>query len=389
MWKVPLFELNFDNQESEAVQQVIESRWLTMGEQILSFESQFSSQIGSSVYATAVSSCTAALHIALLALDIKPGDEVIIPALTFVADINAVVMTGATPVPADSETLSDWNVSCRSIQERITSKTKAVIVVHFAGYPCDMESIAKLCHEHQIALIEDVAHGPGISYRGKQCGSFGQVGCFSFFTNKNLSIGEGGMFITGDPELHQKALYLRSHGMTALTLDRHKGRAISYDVMQPGLNYRMDEIRAAIGQVQLQKLSAANSRRGKLVSHYIQCLSHCDGVSIPFLDSIGQLDIQPAYHIFPVLLSPEYHRPKVIDSLKHEGIQTSIHYPSFRDFSAYNTYGFAPTPVADQISRQVLTLPLFPGMTFEQVELVANTLKSIIQNMEHHHATST
>ena len=288
MWNVPLFELNFDDQESDAVQQVIDSRWLTMGDRIQSFESQFSSLIGNSVYATAVSSCTAALHMALLALDIKPGDEVIIPALTFVADINAVVMTGATPVPADSEALSDWNVSCRSIQDRITSKTKAVIVVHFAGYPCEMEAISILCKEHHIALIEDVAHGPGILYRGQQCGSFGQVGCFSFFTNKNLSIGEGGMFVTGDPELHQKALYLRSHGMTALILDRHKGRAVSYDVIQPGLNYRMDEIRAAIGQVQLQKLSTANTRRGVLVSHYIHCLSACDGVTIPFLDYIGQ-----------------------------------------------------------------------------------------------------
>lgn len=388
MWKVPLFELNFDDQESHAVQQVIASRWLTMGDRIKSFESEFSQLIDNSVYATAVSSCTAALHMALLALDIKPGDEVIIPALTFVADINAVVMTGATPVVADSESFDDWNISCRSIQSRITNKTKAVIVVHFAGYPCEMDAITRLCKDRQIALIEDVAHGPGISYNGTQCGSFGEVGCFSFFSNKNLSIGEGGMFVTRDPDLHQKAAYLRSHGMTALTLDRHKGRAISYDVIQPGLNYRMDEIRAAIGQIQLKKLSSANARRGELVSHYIKCLGDCQEVMIPFQDCLSQQDIQPAYHIFPVLLNPELHRPTVIEALKQEGIQTSIHYPSFRDFSAYRAYGFAPTPVADQISRQVLTLPLYPGMTIEQVELVTSALKTIIYNMECSHATS-
>ncbi len=379
MWKVPLFELDFDQRESTAVAEVLESQWLTMGQQIQRFESDFSGLIGEGVLSTAVSSCTAALHMALLAIDIQPGDEVIIPALTFVADINVVKMTGAIPVLADSKSFEDWNVSIESIKENVTEKTKAIIIVHFAGYPCDMGEIVRFCHERHIRLIEDVAHAPGAMYNNKSCGSFGDVGCYSFFTNKNLSIGEGGMFITADAALHTKAGYLRSHGMTSLTLDRHKGRAISYDVVQPGLNYRMDEIRAAIGLVQLQKLPQGNADRGQLVAHYIQALKEVDQITIPFQKMLENDDIKPAFHIFPVLLSPECHRTTLIERMKESGIQTSIHYPSFRDFKAYKRMKFAATPFADEISRRELTLPLYPNMTLLQVNLVVESLKNALE----------
>jgi dTDP-4-amino-4,6-dideoxygalactose transaminase len=381
MWKVPLFELNFDDAEAQAVQGVIDSQWLTMGEQIKQFEDDFSGFLGAdqhsnAVYSTAVSSCTAALHMALLAADVKPGDEVIIPALTFIADMNVVSMVGASPVLADCAALDDWNVSAETLQQQITDKTKAMIIVHFAGYPCQMDAIVDLCRQHNIVLIEDVAHAPGASINGRSCGTWGDMSCFSFFTNKNLSIGEGGMFVTGDQYLSQQAGYLRSHGMTSLTLDRHKGRSISYDVARPGLNYRMDEIRAALGLVQLAKLPAGNAKRGVAVKHYHQRLAKHSAVSIPFLNVAD--GCIPAFHIYPILLGSELDRLKVIEAMKQAGIQTSIHYPSFREFSAYQHISWAATPIADEVSKRVITLPLYPGLSLEKVDLVCDALLAAI-----------
>lgn len=376
MWKVQLFELNFDSRENRAVTDVIESRWITMGERTREFEAGFTGMLGGDVFCAAVSSCTAALHLALLSLDVGPGDEVIIPALTFVADINVVEMVGATAVLADCESETDWNVSAATIARCITKKTKAVIIVHFAGYPCDMDEIVSLCKKHNIRLIEDVAHAPGAMYKGRACGTFGDFGCFSFFTNKNLSIGEGGMLSTSSKALDQKARYFRAHGMTSLTLDRFKGRAISYDVAQPGLNYRIDEIRSAIGLVQLDKLAEGNRRRKAIVERYVDLLKDQKGLQIPFVNVPG---CEPSYHIFIVLLDQGIDRVEVINSMKEDGVQTSIHYPSFREFSAYKDKEFGSTPIADMISERVLTLPLYPTMTFQQVDLVVEGLKRALR----------
>lgn len=370
-WKVQLFELNFDQLESKAVKDVIESGWITMGDKTRQFEGGFAQFLGNEAKATAVSNGTAALHMALLALDIGPGDEIIVPALTFVADINVVRVVGAKPVLADCTSLHDWNMDPADIERKITSRTKALMIVHYAGYPCNMDEIVRLCRKHHVALIEDCAHAPGAEYRGQKCGTFGDIGCFSFFTNKNLSVGEGGMYVTRSKDLDQKGRYLRSHGMTTLTLDRHEGRAVTYDVIQPGLNYRMDEMRAALGLIQLDKLPGANAERKKLTELYVQLLSGVHGVSIPF---INYPDRKPSYHIFPVLLDAQLNRLEVIRKLKEGGIQSSIHYPTFQEFSAYKACGLNSTPIATEISRRELTLPLFPTMGSEAVELVVEEL---------------
>jgi dTDP-4-amino-4,6-dideoxygalactose transaminase len=201
------------------------------------------------------------------------------------------------------------------------------------------------------------------------------MGCFSFFTNKNLSVGEGGMFVTRAVQLHGKARYLRSHGMTALTLDRHEGRSDSYDVVQPGLNYRMDEIRAALGLVQLAKLSEGNHRRRELVKQYRRLLRGVPGVYVPF----SQHDFgTPSYHIFPVLLDNTIDRARIIAGLKANRIQCSIHYPPFHEFTAYRESNLSDTPIARDISKRELTLPLFPTMTFDQVELVCSVLEELL-----------
>ena len=377
MWKVPLFDLNYDSAESEAVQAVINSKWLTMGERTQTFEHKFAGLLDDpSVQCNFVSNCTSALYMSLLSLNLKSDDEVIIPALTFVADINAVKMIGAKAVLADSISLTNWNISTDTIEPLITNKTKALIVVHFAGFPCDMDSIVKLCKQHNIFLIEDVAHAPGATYKGKKCGTIGDVGCFSFFTNKNLSTGEGGMTSTKDPVLHERLKLLRSHGMSSLTLDRHKGRAITYDVIKSGLNFRSDEIHAALGLVQLEKLTKANEKRKEISDYYRKQLSSIDEISIPF-SSID--NVKPVYHIFPVLLDENIDRIKVIQSLKENGVQSSIHYPSVHQFSAFKHFALNPTPIADTISERELTLPLYPDLTKENVDLVIDSLKLAIK----------
>jgi dTDP-4-amino-4,6-dideoxygalactose transaminase len=376
MWKIQLFKLNFDDREPEAVKQVVAGGWLTMGEKTKEFESAFATYLGGEVSCAAVANGTAALHMALLALDIGPGDEVIIPALTFVADANSVLLTGATPVLADSSSIGDWNISAKTVLRSITPRTKAVIAVHYAGFPCDMPALTQLCRERGLKLIEDVAHAPGARVMGRSCGAWGDIGCFSFFSNKNLSIGEGGMVCSRDSALMQRLQYLRSHGMTTLTLDRHKGRAITYDVAQPGLNYRMDEMRAAIGLVQLDKLDDGNGERKKLTNRYRERFAG-SSISVPFESRSDSF--QSAYHIMPVLLPEGADRKEIIESMKNVGIQTSIHYPPPWEFTAYlDQFSASDTPVAAEICGRELTLPLYPTMTSDEVDLVSSALLELV-----------
>lgn len=378
MWKVQLFKLNYDERESKAVKDVVDSGWITMGENTKEFEKKFGQYLGNSAKCVVVSNGTAALHMALLALNVGTGDEVIIPSLTFVADLNVVKLVGATPVLVDCTSYDDWNVSPKDIESKITSKTKAIQIVHYAGYSCDMDAIIKICQKHNIALIEDAAHAPGGKYKGISLGTIGDIGCFSFFTNKNLSVGEGGMVVSKDDKITQSLMYLRSHGMTALTLDRYKGRAITYDVEQPGLNYRIDEMRAALGLVQLEKLDKSNKLRENLVKRYIENLRNTKSIRIPFLFQIDSMDYLPTYHIFPILFDEKIDRLKVINFLKDEGIQSSIHYPEFQNFSAYKNAKLNSTPIANDISNRELTLPLYPTMSFDDVDLVCDVLKRAV-----------
>lgn len=368
MWKIPLFDLDYGEAEKQAVNEVIESKWLSSGDKTKKFENEFSKYLGKDVLSTGVSSATAALHIALLIAEIKEYDEVIISGLTFVADANVVIMCNATPIFADVNSLNNWNPNIDDIISKITSKTKAIIVVHFAGYPIeDIEKLVKVCKENNILLIEDVAHAVGASYNKKKCGTFGDISCFSFFSNKNLSTGEGGMLVTSNKDYDRQAKLFRSHGMTSMTIDRHEGRNISYDVVQPGLNYRMDEIRCALGLVQLLKLDTNNKRRKSLVEYYIKELNDkVPSLIIPFSD-ISEKSIS-SYHIFPVLLPVKSDRIDVVQKLKDKGIQTSIHYPSFKDFTFYAKYCDYELKNADDISKRVLTLPLYPDLTTEMID---------------------
>jgi len=370
-WKVPLFDLKFDDEEFEAVQRVLKSGWLTMGEETLKFEEEFSKYIGVK-YALATSSCTAALHMAMLALDIGPGDEVICPSLTFVATSNSILYTGAKPVFADVTSLTDFNISPIDIEKKITDKTKAIVIVHYAGYPCNMAEICAIAKRHGLYLVEDCAHAPGAEYKGKKVGTFGDIACFSFFSNKNLSTGEGGMVVTDNSEFYEKLKLIRSHGMTTLTLDRHKGHAFSYDVVRLGFNYRIDEIRAAIGRVQLKKLEFNNQKRKEVANYYIEKLSACKFISIPFKD----YKEKSSYHIFPVLLDDRIDRTNLMKYLRDSGIQTSIHYRPIHQFSFYQRLGYSSNGLesTEIIGKRELTLPLYPNIGYSQVDYIVSVL---------------
>jgi dTDP-4-amino-4,6-dideoxygalactose transaminase len=374
MWRVQLHKINYDEREYQAVKEVLDSGWLTIGERTAGFENAFSAFLGHGCQCLAVSSCTAALHMALLALGID-GGEVITPSLTFIADQNVTRMSGAENVLADITSIEDWSMNPDDIEACVTQNTKAVMIVHYAGYACDMERIGALCKRRGLFLIEDCAHSPGADYRlpsgaAQPLGTFGDISAFSFFGNKNIAAGEGGMVVTRSAEMYAKLKALRSHGMSAASFDRYLGRASSYDVQSPGLNFRIHEISSALGLVQLEKLEEANSKRKKIVERYLERLDGFPQITFPYrCFSRGK----PNYHIMPVLLSQSVDRNQVIESMKRDGVQTSVHYPAVQNFTAYKGRINA-SPNAGYVCAHELTLPLYPAMTIEETDIVCNAL---------------
>ncbi len=375
-WRVPLADLAYSQEEEDAVIGVLRSKWLTMGEITRQFEEEFARATGVK-HAIAVSNATEALHLACLALGIGPGDEVITPSLSFVATSNAVLYTGADVRFADVIGPTELTIDPDEIARNVTPRTKAIIVMHYAGYPCRMPEIMAVADRFGLPVIEDAAHAPGAFLNGKALGTWGAVGCFSFFSNKNLSTGEGGMLVTDRDDIADKVRLQRSHGMTTLTYDRHQGHAYSYDVVDLGYNYRIDEIRSALGLAQLKKLSNNNDLRKIWTERYWSSLADA-GVSLPFQSTLGS----PAYHIFPMLLPPGADRKAFIDALRGERIQTSIHYPPTHCFSYYRSrYGEISLPQTEDIAAREVTLPLYPTMSAELVDLVTRAVIYTLEEM--------
>lgn len=372
-WKVPLADLDYGPGEEQAVLNVIKRGWLTMGAVTQEFEDAFSDLIGAK-HAVAVSNATAALHLACLALGLGPGDEVIAPALTFVATTNAILYTGAQIRFADIIGPTDLTISPIQISRLITPRTKAIMIMHYGGYPCQVEDILEIAGQHGLAVIEDAAHAPAASLDGRALGTWGDIGCFSFFSNKNLATGEGGMLVTNRSDIAEKARLLRSHSMTTLTWDRYQGHAYSYDVVDLGYNYRIDEIRSSLGLVQLAKLKNNNARRKLITERYWDGLSDTS-LKLPFRNANGN----SAYHIFPILLPPDMDRTAFIDQLRAAGIQTSIHYPPIHQFEYYRKL-FPNTclPQTEEVAAREVTLPLYPAMQDEDVEYVISAVKEAI-----------
>ena len=370
MWKARLSELEFDERELSGVLETLDSEWITAGPRTEAFEKAFAELTGTTE-AVAVSNGTAALFLALRALGIGPGDEVLCPSMTFVATAAAVLHCGAKPVLVDITSLEDPTMDPADAEAKITSRTKAILPVHYAGIPADMDRLCGLAKASGLVLVEDAAHAPGAMFAGKACGSFGDAGCFSFFGNKNITTAEGGMITTSDPELARRLRLLRSHGMTVNSWDRDKGRPSHYDVLEFGFNFRFDDIRAALGLAQLEKLPKLNLRRAELVERYNARLAEtASDLVLPF----ASVDARkaPACHIYPVVFSSAEERNAMSELLKEEGIQTSIHYSPIHHFTAFRRLD--PTiklPVTEAFASRELTLPLYPSLSETQVDEIA------------------
>jgi dTDP-4-amino-4,6-dideoxygalactose transaminase len=366
--EIPFFDLRVEEEDLQAVAETLRSGWLTMGPRTAAFEEVFAEYVGGR-HAVAVSSCTAALHLAYLAAGVGPGDEVIVPPLTFAATAAAVIYCGATPVFADILGKHDLSVDPDEVEKKITDRTKAVCGVHFAGYAAPVDRLKELCDAHGIALIEDAAHGPGATLNGKGIGTYGLAGCFSFFSNKVLSVGEGGMLVTDDDDVAEMARMRRAYGMTSSTWERHSQATTTYDVTTLGWNYKLDEPRAALLISRLKRLDADIARRRELILEYRRRLSGVSGLTLPYTD---ESVATTSGYVMPLLLDdPERQSGFRAHLREHHGVQTSIFYPATHEFTGYRSrFPSVSLPKTELAARTEVTIPLFAHMTDDEQDRV-------------------
>jgi dTDP-4-amino-4,6-dideoxygalactose transaminase len=362
-WKYVLSEPDLGDAEVEAVTACLRSGWLSMGPRTRAFEEAFAQMHGAK-HAFAVANGTAALHIAYAALGIGPGDEVVQPSMSFVAAANMAAAIGARPVFADILSLDEPTIDPIAIEAAITPATRAIVVMHYGGYACRMDEILAIAERHGLPIVEDACHAPAQRVPGlgnRALGTLGAIGCFSFFSNKNMTSGEGGMVVTDDDKLADKIKALRSHGMSTLSWERHQGRAASYDVTLNGFNYRLDDLRASLGLVQLEKLPRANARRRELALGYAKAFAALGLPEVRYV--FADRASEGTAHVGAVLV-PADARDAVRKALADERIQTSLHYPPIHHFSAFNQRGVGPSglPRTEAFAARVITLPLYPAL---------------------------
>ncbi|MGO9488289.1 MAG: DegT/DnrJ/EryC1/StrS family aminotransferase [Solirubrobacteraceae bacterium] len=375
-WRVPLTDIEVPEQDVRAVLECLESGWLTMGPRTSAFELALAEFVGTP-HAVTVSSGTAALHLACLAAGIGEGDEVIVPAFTFVASAAAVRYTGATPVLCDVIGPRDFNLDPADVAGRISPRTKAVIAVHFCGYPARAAELRALCDEHGLRLIEDCAQAIGarVDEHGRQAGTVGELGAFSFFSKKQLCVGEGGMVACSEEELAERVRLLRSHALTSSTWDRHRGHDPAYDIVDVGYNYRLDEPRAALGLSRLGRLSESLKARRATVRAYRERLAELPGLELCFDDEAVE---RGSHFAFPVLLADRERRDRLRAALKEDGIQTTW-YPALHTFTEYRP--FAPPdglPGASEVADRHCALPLSATMDLDAVDAVVEAVGSAL-----------
>ncbi len=375
-WRVPLTDIAMPEQDVEAVLDCLRSGWLTMGPRMKTFEEALARYVGTP-HAATVSSGTAALHLACLAAGLGPGDEVIVPAFTFVASANAPRYVGAEPVLCDVRGPHDFNLDVEDVARRITPRTRAVIAVHFCGYPADVLALRKLCDEHGLVLIEDCAQAIGarVDDSGRQVGTIGELGCFSFFSKKQLCVGEGGMVSTADEGLNAGVRLFRSHAMTSSTWDRHRGHDPTYDVVDIGFNFRLDEPRAALGLSRLGRLEENIAARRATVRAYRERLAGVPGVELAFDEQAVE---RSSHFVFPILLADRETRDRFRDELKANGIQTTW-YPALHTFTEYRRRAPAGgLPGATQAADRHCALPLSSTMDETTIDTVVQIVRAAL-----------
>ena len=374
--KIPFFLPYVDSKDITEIKKAALSSFLTNGPKLDSFEQKFK-KFTKSKYAVGVSNATSALYLSLKALGIKKNDEVIIPDLTFAATANSVLQTGATPVLADinEETL---NISTESIIKNISKKTKAIIPVHLAGTPCDMQKIMRIAKSNSLKVIEDCAHGIGTSYNKKHVGNFGNAGCFSFYPTKNLTTIEGGMVITNDKKIADFIQLARNHGMSRSLMSRYStGKPWEYDIKNIGYNYRLDEIRSALGISQLQKLTILNKKRLIAFRYYNKELKNISGLIVP--DEKNFKNNSCHLYIVRITSDAKITRDKLFYSLQKKGIGSSVHYKPLHEFTLFRKKGTSrdSLSISKRMYKEILSLPMYPQLTRHSQDYVIKSIKNI------------
>ncbi len=349
----------------------LRSGWLTMGPKTVRFEEAFAAAVDAP-HAVAVSSCTAALHLALVVLGVSSGDEVIIPDMTFTATGEVACYLGARPVIVDVQP-ETANIDPAAVEAALTPRTRAIIPVHFGGQPCDMDELRAVASRAGVPLVEDAAHALPASYRGRSIGSIGDITCFSFYATKTLATGEGGMAVTADPAWAARMRTLRLHGISRDAWKRYTAEGTwYYEVEEAGYKYNMTDLQAALGLAQLRKLEWMNRRRAEIAGRYTAAFSGVEALRTP----VVRADRETAWHLYPLRLIPEacpVDRGAFIDELGRRGIGTSVHFIPLHRHPFYATtlgYRDVAFPVADDLYARTLSLPIYPGMTDGEVDRV-------------------
>lgn len=372
MHYIPYGRQSIDQEDIDLVVSVLQSDYLTTGPKINEFEQRVAGYVGAR-YAVAVNSGTAALHIACLAAGIKEKDEVVTSPITFAASANCVLYVGGVPVFADIDK-DTYNISPDGIEEKITERTKALIPVHFAGQPCDMDRIGEIAKKHGLIVIEDAAHALGASYKGRMVGSISDMTCFSFHPVKPITTGEGGMVVTNNEELYKRLLLFRSHGITRddNMLEKNEGDWY-YEQLTLGYNYRITDIGCALGLSQMGKLDQFLSLRRRMVQKYEDAFLHCEEIVTPSYEDINT----SGWHLYVIQIRSK-NRKAVFDALRKSGIGVNVHYLPVYKHPYYQTHGYNKTvcPNAEQYYDRAITLPLYPGLTEEEQDYV---IKCVLQ----------
>lgn len=372
---IPYGRQTIDEDDINAVVDVLKSDYLTTGPKIAEFEQAVASYTGAK-YAVAISNGTSALHAACFAAGIGQGDEVITTPLTFAASANCVLYCGGTPVFADVDPYT-YNIDPKDIRKKITDKTKAIIAVHLAGQPCDMDEIHSIAQEHNLIVIEDGAHALGSVYKGKKVGCLSDMTTFSFHPVKPITTGEGGMIMTDNEELYKRLVLFRSHGITRdnSMMTRNEGPWF-YQQLDLGYNYRITDIQCALGCSQMRKLDKFLKRRRELVERYNNAFIECDNIVTPY-----QLpDTQSGWHLYIVQVK-KHDRKQVFETLRDKGIGVNVHYIPVYMHPYYQEHGYKDVHCvnAEEIYSHIISLPLYPGLTDEQQDYVIDTLKQLCE----------
>ncbi len=372
--KFPAYEPWISREDEKIINKTLKQSMLTLGPQLEKFESDFC-KYSKAKYAIAVSNCTAALHLSLMALGIKENDEVIIPDLTFVADANAVLACNAKPVVADINK-ENFFLSISNVKKNITKKTKAIIPVHIYGQVCNIDEILDLAKDNNLKVVEDCAHAVGTFHKSKHVGTLGSTGCFSFYPTKNITTAEGGMVTTNSKEIAEKVRQLRSHGMTKSLKSRYSSEyPWVFDIVEPGYNYRLDEIRAALGVTQLKRIKKINELRKKASLYYHKNLQNIPGIILP--DMVN--DKSHSYHLYTIRVIKPYKlsRNQLYKKLKDNGIRTTVYWMPIHEYAAYRKFA-KKSSILNTVNTydEILALPLFPNISKKHQDAVIKVIKS-------------